>query len=658
MAVRADETNTEQALSDYMAEKRIKWDPVEESTIFVLGDVGSGKTSLTLLLTGAELEAKVICLRTFNITDEHNKIGVTSTEKPTNILPDLMFDAVNSDNEYAFYDCPGFGFSTPTANFATKYTVFDQLTRSKSLKFIFTVIFNCDIVNLLKYIADLFVNLGKYGGAISLIVTKVPHHLTDAEVIDSIVERLNEFKISQKNDLDQNQTKQIQFVDFLLEQNDDKYTRIGIFRMPNEAGRLSKEWINSQREPILHIVHHNLKYVRNDADDFNSNFLPPEPYFYYISQRILNDIDSDFESIKALVKRFMLQEEERHSHNLDKLLESAAQIYAILMRFNALKLKEFQQQFIAIIDDLFINISGNVLRRAKIEFLQHIDFLHILSKQYHTEMEFNVSTKMSNDVDILKAYSKNSLDWYSFLRNLHEKLSTYDYQQKKDIGVGYAPNIVIGVGESGEQVASNLNIKAIFDQLDTKMYVQVQHLLVNTIKLKLLHAVWRQSTQNASYDCLSDRTHLLVKGYNVLLSHAIQDDCFKDAKHIQIFALNKVFIDADVTKFIANKTLDMAIISPTWEIIDIGNRANRILNFEGMIGESMTRAESSTNYPDRAFGREILKFPERGQDGKNGHPGESGGQFLAIGRSIMGQSQINLFMKGGRGGMGQDGGYG
>lgn len=99
----------------------------------------------------------------------------------------------------------------------------------------------------------------------------------------------------------------------------------------------------------------------------------------------------------------------------------------------------------------------------------------------------------------------------------------------------------------------------------------------------------------------------------------------------------------------------MAIIAPTWEIIDNGNEENRILNFSGNDAESMARAANSTKHYDNET---PIEFRKRAKDGKTGNPGESGGQFIAIGRSITGKPHIDVFVNGGRGGNGQDGGHG
>ena len=62
------------------------------------------------------------------------------------------------------------------------------------------------------------------------------------------------------------------------------------------------------------------------------------------------------------------------------------------------------------------------------------------------------------------------------------------------------------------------------------------------------------------------RDHLLVSGDSISIADIIKTaPCWSDAKQINIFALNKIFFDADIDK--RGQNVNITIFSPTWEII-------------------------------------------------------------------------------------------
>lgn len=641
-----DHEKKQQAFSNYVKNHEISWMSVDKP-IFVLGEALHGKTTLTLLLTNAKLKSKRIDGRIFNITDDHNKINNARTiERARNIVPDFMFD---NTTRTTYYDCPGFAYTNTEATTASEYTVLEQLKRSKAVKFIFTINFESMIKNLLKYILGLFQKLSKYIDAISLVVTKVPNHLDDAFVLEKIVHDLKDYK---ERFCGSNACRTL--LDAFLTEHGSEYSKIRIFRRPREEGTLSNDWINSQKAPIVHLLN-DLRYVPIEEGDFGSFLYENQSkklQFYYIFDRIMNDIDRTF-SVTA-IKKHILKEEENLSQSLAKERTFMRKVYEMLSELMSSHqmLSKFKYQFVNIIEELSIDISGDSLERS----LQYFDLFEILGEQFEKEMWFDISIKISKEMENLLAYVENSMDWYNFLNDLHEKLSSYNYNYNIE---DFAQKEIVS-SESGEQAASELNMAYMILPLDRNLYPKIEHLQVNTYKLKLFHSVWQQASLAVSFECQPTDSNFLVKGYNVRLSSVVEHDCLKNVQHLQIFATNKVFIDAEIMKYKTNKLVDVAIIAPKWEIIDSRIdkyvKHRRIFNLNGANGEGYgTRAGNST---ERGDNETPVDFRKRAPDGNNGKPGTSGGRLLAIGQSIVGKARIEVFANGGSGGKGQDGGHG
>lgn len=135
---RAQEIYVDDIIEKY---KQLHLGPKKDA-VLVLGPIGSGKTALALLLTGAELESKKKD-DIFIITDKNNKIADNSLSDqliPKTIVPDLMIDY---DEQITYYDCPGFSESRElNADMKATLTFEKLLNFAESLKFIFTITYD------------------------------------------------------------------------------------------------------------------------------------------------------------------------------------------------------------------------------------------------------------------------------------------------------------------------------------------------------------------------------------------------------------------------------------------------------------------------------------------------------------------------------------
>lgn len=63
--------------------------------------------------------------------------------------------------------------------------------------------------------------------------------------------------------------------------------------------------------------------------------------------------------------------------------------------------------------------------------------------------------------------------------------------------------------------------------------------------------------------CSSDK--LVAKGYNVSISVVLNAKCLEKVKFVEVFALNYLFIDADIDK--TGQRIQLSLIAPTWRVV-------------------------------------------------------------------------------------------
>ena len=144
-----------------------------------------------------------------------------------------------------------------------------------------------------------------------------------------------------------------------------------------------------------------------------------------------------------------------------------------------------------------------------------------------------------------------------------------------------------------------------------------------------------------SIDVSCDENGLSVKGSVVKLSEiiALKTDCWTALKdNIIIFALDKVIIDADIKKPSAR----VSIIAPTFEIAD-----KRIINVDGEDGAPYTEPAKNG-----------VGTTQKGDDGQGGHAGKPAGSVLAVANVFASGNNLEIYSRGGSGGVGQSGGNG
>lgn len=618
----------------------------QKNVIMVFGAAGSGKSTLTSLITDADLESVAI-KNGFRIIDRDNNIDNLDNENtPTAVIPNVMTD---EQNGVTFYDCPPInGFNDVNKELAGTFAIRKLLNFAESIKFLFAMSMNPnhnshDILNLVQFATGLIKDIEKYCDAIALVVTNVPNKSMEGDDQDDgmEIESIAELVRQTKNDLvkraqfetissDEKQAidRQILFLDILLTKNLNEYPKIGMLRSATHAGPLTEmPLIQREKSIISNIVNKNLRFVYKEDTDFGYVISAKSKGYVDDIVKVLNGkLVAEFDVINSDIRRFLLQKEKHTSNSLNESIAAVSLIDQKLSQIISTEPIQFAMQLTSFVDTLAVSLSSRNFNKF-LDWIKFADFVQLFGKN-----ELQIPMQISSKIDTQREYLRDSQLWYSFLIQIRDKLSEYS-AQSTELDQGLLMNLTIN-GENTERIVSDLEIQSTINQIDANIYSTIQHLHVNPFKLKLLQGIWGQSLQRPSKKCSSDGKHLIVEGFNVRISDVLQSDCWGIATEIEVFALNKLFLDADIDR----ASIYLSIISPVWEIV-LNDEQSRRIKLIGNDGEV---------YSSHA---------KRGEHGVPGMPGSRGGQFFGIGWAIN-DHRLEINVNGGKGGNGQDGGQG
>ncbi|XP_018007170.1 uncharacterized protein LOC108664972 isoform X3 [Hyalella azteca] len=279
--------------------------------------------------------------------------------------------------------------------------------------------------------------------------------------------------------------------------------------------------------------------------------------------------------------------------------------------------------------------TNNVFRHGK-----YLTFLQIISNK---TLDTPSPSQLITPLNETATYLRESQGWYEFLINLNEKLSTYDVQKNR---MKYNVANIADWGHDGKQQGISItrhNFRQFMENIvlfDVMGYNKVQNIEADDIRVEDLRQVARLTLNKFHASCQSNK--LTIKGGYIRLSEAILEIVNCEGNTIEIFALNKIFIDENLNK--TGEKLKLTIIAPTWEVI-----GSRVINLSGADGQ-LHNPPKATNY----WGN----YSPRGADGMPGFHGGPAGSFFGIGTTFNNGNMLNVIASGGNGGIGQHGGDG
>lgn len=348
---------------------------------------------------------------------------------------------------------------------------------------------------------------------------------------------------------------------------------------------------------------------------------------------VQSTMSDDLISIFGAIRAFYVQVEKENYLNLETVHGKTS---AVLHKLQQVNIKSLE----TLVNDLFILVDKLHIR----QLIQHdtrisrtIEFIQIIHEQS------SVPQSITDNFNECKKYVDDSDIWYSFLLDLRDHLLTYAVQKSSLRNEGSKLMAQSISKEDDSRSIQELGLNPIVNSLNNHRSVAAS-MQIGVFKLKAVQALWSQAMSNMVFSCPSDR--LIVKAYVISISNVVALECWSKAKFIDIFALNKVFIDADIDK--SSIRAEMSIIAPTWEVISPKTGQQRhYFNLEGDHGTEYTSAA-----------KKAPKDLATGEHGLPGLPGGPGGSFLGIGNSFINGETLMINVGGGEGGGGQKGGTG
>lgn len=299
-------------------EEKIELSEQYKNVTLVLGNTGAGKSTFIQWMAGDnnKLVSKEVVEGTGEfIIEDGNRIGSSINSKT--LFPERVVD---SKTNAAYYDCPGFSDTRSTSyDIAATYFIKKLADHAKNVKIVLVVGYPAvrkgvdrqDFVQLMRHATDLIKNIRKFRNSIAIAITKVDNQtvkrgkvfslVPDEKIIETIAGFLQEVKQGLEDKLKiaaiANEEKifcnnAIKLVNVLRTKNNKNYTRIGIFRRPDELGPLSNITLLQQgKKHIEKILYEELKFTKKSNNDFG----------YTISEKSKNDINILVEKINDKV---------------------------------------------------------------------------------------------------------------------------------------------------------------------------------------------------------------------------------------------------------------------------------------------------------------------------------------------------------------------
>lgn len=368
-----------------------------------------------------------------------------------------------------------------------------------------------------------------------------------------------------------------------------------------------------------------------------------------LRHKIDNTFSNEMLTILNAVKTFYLQKTKQYYLEIDKITEIITDAHDKFAKTKSETREIFMSELLNVIADLEIDgLNGNVRR-----LLRNNEFIGVLN-----DVNYPIAEQLANEFVEWKQYFRDLKIWYEFLRELRDQLSLYANQQKKiDIDNVSFMNVYI-IGDDDDTVGPHIiELHRPLSYLANDSLIDrnaIENVRVNRYMLKALQAIWSSSMSEMHISCDDDddddnsTNRIRIVGDFISIRHAIATatDCWSMAKQIDIFALNTVFIDADIDK--RDDTINVTIVSPTIEIItDFTDQSRQILLIGKNISEILPNAQNGSIHSNR-----------NGTQGSEGIRGGAGGNILCIGHWFINEAHLRIDVSGGKGGRGQIGGNG
>jgi energy-coupling factor transporter ATP-binding protein EcfA2 len=486
-----DGTNSDDNITieetEKLLNKELNWNEnLLKNVTLVIGMTGTGKSTLCQFMVG---NRNLISHKTgsdFYFVDGGVTISDSTTVSKT-LMPELV---VHPNSSIVLADCPGFA-DTRDAQHDIAATFYTKKLLEKVGKVQFVVatphhsvrigVDRKAFTELLSHVTKFITNINKYRDGISLIVTKVENQAepdNEGNLIlvrdDSVIEQIGLFLQKVKEELkrktqDEKTAKQIELLNIFLIKHHESYSRIGIFRRPNQIGPVEK-----------------IKILKN-CTTLIENIM--------INELTLTDAaHGDFaltlsDASQLVVTKMQQKNDQQRSDIVDEILKSITQQHVASESTDNLEaLKDILNQ-ISVLTEIIDSNNGPHLSINK--FLEHLgrSFSEQLQnkwkkqQKYFEFIQFIATQPLGTDND----YSK----YYSRLNNLKavfiEKSKIIGYKMESTINQAIS-SVITNIMETISHHYQNLNVGSTLSYSDLAAKVHTTYSMFDNFNMEMNQA--------------------------------------------------------------------------------------------------------------------------------------------------------------------------
>lgn len=600
------------SILDYVTQQYNSFHPgSDKDIVLILGSIDSKEGTVASLITG---NAKNIESVEINGNFEIVRLGEYRRHRDELFNPDriIPFRLKEAATGAAFYVCPSFETSRSKAeDLAWSLAVRKLLHTARSVKFVFTHSYpiarndddwNYDnFVELVEFATKLIENIDRYRMAIALVVTNVPNDSDDnsddgiaAEKISmflqDVAEKTLKYKLKRSRKIVERVEieRQLDFINVLLEKEDDQYKRIGILRTIEDDG-YPKDITMAERKAILKIVKNNLKYIDIESSDFGYSVTEKsENIVGDMIKKLNKEFNEDFAALRKDIEKFILHKEEQTYKNLTESIHMVNMIEQQLSQIESLEPKSFERQLARTLNTLGIQPSTESMNIV----MKYLEFVHFLQKFSTTNLK--IPFRILEQITQQRIYLKSLESWYHYMEDVNDDLSQYHIQKNRSQYDGRSLLEEAIERSPVNELDSDLTLNIASDgyPIFTKI------IKFNRFNFLQLRGILRQSMQSPVMNCSADGKHLIVTGYNVLISDVLEANCWQTANKVEISALNNIILDSNITKH----STYLSIIAPKCKIHLEDDESSRRIVLDGKIDGKIDGKELNNALSPQFFG--------------------------------------------------------
>ncbi|XP_037051307.1 uncharacterized protein LOC119085138 isoform X2 [Bradysia coprophila] len=652
------------------AKNKVIFDPNHRDAVLVVGNTGTGKSTLVQFIAGDMSKMWAVEYPEYSgniiIQDEDGKISRPGEESTSKTLyPELV---VSTKKDIAFYDCPGFKDSRGTAvDLAGAYMTKMVFENLENIKVHITVEWETAIgqngrgipfIEAIERVGEFIRDAEKFKDGLSMVATKVPKVTRkddsgNIQVVpdEMLIKSVGDFivknmipDVKKKIEAEKNGKRKkilenaLVIFTALSKPTNGKYSRISLFRKPEESGHLDQSpLMQKSHDGIVNAIKTETSFMAVSTDDFGMSIADKTKLeMRDISDELNNNILIKMKEIGELINADV-DKRVRKSVDWVDLIASLTEILEVVTD-NSERLKKLDKFITDFVDSMQSDLAAVDIAISAAKFqaveddISYLDFVEAM-------LEEDVGTVPYTALDDSVTLITNYVAWYKILYTFLEALSA-DYIQE-DTTMYNVANLD-DWGQSGKPQGLRVSTQT-FERFAKLLKIEttaISGLKLNEERMNELNSVVKLTLATTANIVVESDGTLLAQGPFVRLSKVLEE-YKKNERNVKAFNVNAscaVYID---TPDFTAPGCHMAIAAPQSHIVGAPS-----IHLDGKDGKS----ELSPAEPG--------KGETPGENGVPGGAGEPAGHFIGVAHEVHNAKYLTISAIGGNGGKGQDGGKG